>query len=283
MSGSSAIASARRRRTAPTETPIQNIPQNQVDANNQQISTQETITPLELLKQHEYRLSQLDSIIDTRSETIITKKIKELNLLPNNKLKDSDSNTDLANNIKEIINDKITKNDTIKSLLIDIEKFEELSNLNNNYIKKIDGLIEEVNILKMLLIKNQTLAIETHTDMLKMKELQSKHDINLENINKNINNEDNPLNHLQTGNIFESLLMSSLNQKSEEEYILKSESNSENEYDNKKITIEDSIDIDNGEDHTIDIIKNEVEEQITNMESVTLTELVENIEETESL
>ena len=104
-----------------------------------------------------------------------------------------------------------------------------------------------------------------------MKELQSRQDINLENINKNINNENNPLTHLQTGNIFESLLMSSLNQKSEEEYILKSESNSENEYDNKKITIEDSIDIDNSEDHTIDIIKNEVEEQITNMESVMLT------------
>ena len=283
MSGSSAIASARRRRTAPNETPVQNIQQNQVNVNNQRISTQEIITPLELLKQHEDRLSQLDLIIDTRSETIVTKKIEELNLLQNTKLKDSDSNTDLDNNIKEIVNDKITKNDTIKSLLLNIEKFEELSNLNNNYIKKIDELTEEVNTLKMLLIKNQTLAIETHTDMLKMKDLQSKHDINLENINKNIDNEDNPLKHLQKGNIFESLLMSSLNQKNEEEYILKSESNSENEYDNKKITIEDTIDIDNIEDHDIDIIKNEVKEQVTDMEPVILRELVENIEETEGV
>ena len=116
MSGSSAIASARRRRTAPNETPVQNIQQNQVNVNNQRISTQEIITPLELLKQHEDRLSQLDLIIDTRSETIVTKKIEELNLLQNTKLKDSDSNTDLDNNIKEIVNDKITKNDTIKSL-----------------------------------------------------------------------------------------------------------------------------------------------------------------------
>tara|TARA_B110000014_G_C19995788_1_gene515926 strand:+ start:69 stop:920 length:852 start_codon:yes stop_codon:yes gene_type:complete len=283
MSGSSAIASARRRRTAPNETPVQNIQTNQVNVNNQQITSQETITPLELLKQHEDILSQLDLLIDTRSETIVTKKIEELNLLQNTNLKESGSNTDLDNNIKEVINDKISKNDTIKSLLLNIERFEELSNLNNNYIKKIDELTEEVNTLKMLLIKNQTLAIETHTDMLKMKDLQSKHDINLENINKNIDNEDNHLKHLQSGNIFESLLMSSLNQKNEEEYILKSESNSENEYDNKKITIEDTIDIDNIEDHTINIIKNEVKEKVTDMEQVMLTELVENIEETEGV
>lgn len=283
MSGSSAIASARRRRTGPNETPVQNIQSNQVNVNNQQITKQETITPLELLKQHEDIISQLDLMIDTRSENIVTKKIEALNLLQNTNLKESGSNTDLDNNIKEIVNDKILKNDTIKSLLLNIEKLEELSNLNNNYIKKIDELTEEVNTLKMLLIKNQTLAIETHTDMLKMKDLQSKHDINLENINKNIDNEDNHLKHLQSGNIFESLLMSSLNQKNEEEYILKSESNSENEYDNKKITIEDTIDIDNIEDHTINIIKNEVKEKVTDMEQVMLTELVENIEETEGV
>ena len=285
MSGSSAIASARRRRTGPNETPVQNIQSNQININNKQITKQETITPLELLKQHEDIISQLDLMIDTRSENIVTKKIEELNLLQNTNLKESGSNTDLDNNIKEIVNDKISKNDTMKSLLLNIEKLEELSNLNNNYIKKIDELTEEVNTLKMLLIKNQTLAIETHTDMLKMKDLQSKHDINLENINKHFNNEDNTLKHLQRGNIFESLLMSSLNQKNEEENILKSETNSENDYDNKKIIIEDDtdIDIDNIEDHNIDIIKNEVKEQVTDMEPVMLRELVENIEETEGV
>lgn len=287
MSGSSAIASARRRRTAPNELPVQQNQQSgqgQVNINTRQTITQETITPLELLKQHEQQLSDLDSLIDSRLEIIVTKKIEELNLLQNTKLKESDSNIDL-DNIKEIINDKILKNDTIKSLLLNIERFEELSNLNNNYIKKIDELTEEVNTFKMLLIKNQTLTIEIQSDILKMKELQSKHDINLENIHKDINIENSPLNQLHTGNIFESLLMSSLKQKNEEEYILNSESNSENECNNKKITIEDDIDIDidNIEDHTIDIIKNEVKEQVTDMESAMVTELVETAEVTDSL
>ena len=206
MSGSSAIASARRRRTAPdppiqTNQQNQQNQQNQVNVNNNQQLTQETITPLELLKQHEEKLSDLDNIINNKVENIITKKIDELKLLENKSNNENHSNIDLNDNIKEFINNTISKNistinDTIKSILLNIEKLGESSNLNNNYMKNLDELKEEVNTLKMLLIKNQTLAIETHSDMLKMKEIQTIQDKNLENINNTISNETNTITEL---------------------------------------------------------------------------------------
>ena len=136
MSGSSAIASARRRRTAPDQ-PMQTIQQNQqnqANVNNNQQLSQETITPLELLKQHEEKLSDLDNIINNKVENIITKKIEKLKLLENKSNNENHSNIDLNDNIKEFINNTISKNistinDTIKSILLNIEKLGELSKL----------------------------------------------------------------------------------------------------------------------------------------------------------
>ena len=281
MSGSSAIASARRRRTAP-DPPIQTNQQNQQNQGNINNRQQETITPLELLKQHEEKLSDLDNIINNRVENIVTKKIEELKLLENKSNNENNSNIDLNDNIKEFINNAISKNistinDTIKSILLNIEKLGELSNLNNNYMKNLDELKGEVNTLKMLLIKNQTLAIETHSDMLKMKDTQTIQDKYLEDINNKISDQTTSNNELEPGNIFQNLLMSSLKQNNEE-YILNSESNSENDYNNKKIIIENdelNEDIDN---ETLDIIKNEVKNIVNEDNNNEVKNVATNIE-----
>lgn len=262
MSGASAIASARRRRTTP-EPPIQSNQQNQEtqsNTNNRQQLMQETITPLELLKQHEYQLSDLDNIITNKVETLVTKKLEELNLSKNNTNKENNSNSDLNDNIREFINNEISYkitsiNDTIKSILLNIEKLGELSNLNNNYIKNLDELKGDINTLKMLLIKNQTLALETHTDMLKMKEVQTIQDKNLENINNSINNQNNSLKDIGNENIFQNLLMASLN-RTNDDYNLNSEKNSENDYNNKIIIDTDEI------PETLDIKNDNLQDEI---------------------
>ena len=298
MSGSSAIASARRRRTAPdpplqTNQQNQQNQQNQGNINNRQQLTQETITPLELLKQHEEKLSDLDNIINNRVENIITKKIEELKLLEhksnneNTSNNENNSNIDLNDNIKEFINNSISKNistinDTIKSILLNIEKLGELSNLNNNYMKNLDELKGEVNTLKMLLIKNQTLAIETHSDMLKMKDTQTIQDKYLEDINNKISDQSTSMKELEPGNIFQNLLMSSLKQNNEE-YILNSESNSENEYNNKKIIIENDEQSENFDNETLDIIKNEVKDIVSEDFKNEVKDGITNIEEIKEL
>ena len=270
MSGSSAIASARRRRTANNE-PIQtnNMQQNQVVNNNVNNSI-EKITPLELLKQHEDRINNIDNEISLKIEKMISNKTEEMNLkIMNlmNELNEKKSNNNLDNNVKEFINYEISKNistinDTIKSILLNIEKFEELSNLNNNYVKNVEELKNEINTLKVLLIKNQTLSLETHSDMIKMKDLQSSQDKTLENINKKLHEEKNidQSENLNASSIFEKLMLSNfnnLNMNDED-----NETDSEN-FSNKKLIIENDIDENNLSEDLITTIKNEIKE-VTN-------------------
>ena len=78
----------------------------------------------------------------------------------------------------EQINDKIENalsvkltniNDTIKSILLNIEKLSEFTTINEKNTTKIDGLINEINALKMLVIKTQTLSLETNNEIIKRK------------------------------------------------------------------------------------------------------------------
>ena len=53
---------------------------------------------------------------------------------------------------------------------MNIEKLSEFTNINEKNTNKIDGLVNEMNALKMLVIKTQTLSLETNNDIIKMKD-----------------------------------------------------------------------------------------------------------------
>jgi len=168
MSGAAAVASARRRRAngAPEPSPRQrqvNNTQPVPESNNQ-------MTPLQILQLHDDKLTSLEEDFESRVEKIILEKMNKSNI--------SDSNIS-DSNIMEQINDKIENalsvkltnvNDTIKSILLNIEKLSEFTTINEKNTTKIDGLINEINALKMLVIKTQTLSLETNNDIIKMKD-----------------------------------------------------------------------------------------------------------------
>ena len=193
MSGAAAVASARRRRAngAPEPSPrqrqvnnIQPVP----ESNNQ-------MTPLQILQLHDDKLSSLEQDFESRVEKIILEKMNKSN----------SSNTSDPN-IMEQINDKIENtlsvkltnvNDTIKSILLNIEKLSEFTTINEKNTNKIDGLVNEINALKMLVIKTQTLSLETNNDIIKMKD--SIKDLEeYKNSPNNLNEMDNGLNFMKT-------------------------------------------------------------------------------------
>ena len=171
MSGAAAVASARRRRAngAPEPTP----PQRQVNNNQRQAepTSNNQMTPLQILQLHDDKLSSLEKEFDSRVEKIILEKMNS------NMFNSSDPNV-LDSNIMELINNKIEHtlsklinvNDTIKSILLNIEKLSEFTSINEKNTIKIDGLVNEINALKMLVIKTQTLSLETNNDIIKMKD-----------------------------------------------------------------------------------------------------------------
>lgn len=191
MSGAAAVASARRRRAngAPEPMPPQrqvnnNQRQPQPDSNNQ-------MTPLQILQLHDDKLSSLEQDFESRVEKIILEKMNKSNM----------SNTS-DSNIMEQINDKIENalsvkltnvNDTIKSILLNIEKLSEFTNINEKNTNKIDGLVNEINALKMLVIKTQTLSLETNNDIIKMKD-SIKELEEFKNSGNNFNEMENGLN-----------------------------------------------------------------------------------------
>jgi len=148
MSGSSAVASARRRR-AGTQSEI-GQPQ-QSDRQNINEMEEKKMTPLEVLQLHDDKLSNLETNLDSRINNIIKEKLNK--------------------EIDEIVSLKVQNiNDTIKSILLNIEKLSEFTNLNEKNSSKINDLINEINALKMLVIKSQTLALETNRDLIKVKD-----------------------------------------------------------------------------------------------------------------
>ena len=195
MSGAAAVASARRRRAngAPEPSP----PQRQINNNQRQPESNNQMTPLQILQLHDDKLSSLEQDFESRVEKIILEKMTKLNT--------SDSNIS-DSNIMEQINDKIENalsvkltniNDTIKSILLNIEKLSEFTNINEKNTSKIDGLVNEINALKMLVIKTQTLSLETNNDIIKMKD--SIKDLEeYKNSPNNLNEMDNGLNFMKT-------------------------------------------------------------------------------------
>jgi len=200
MSGASALASARRRRAGaeppslnqPTRQQSTNIPQ-QTDTNNDQ-----KYTPLQILQIHETKIKTLE---ETLEETLDEKILAVINKTIDDKLEayqskniSNDSNIvneEMNSKIETLLSNKLVGvNDTIKSILINIEKLSNLSVFNEKATNKIDELINEMNGLKMLVIKNQTLSLEINGEMIKMKNTIKDIESNVQEI-KSSNNTDN--------------------------------------------------------------------------------------------
>lgn len=202
MSGASALASARRRRAGAEPTPIN---QNQQNRQTQQteINTDQKYTPLQILQLHDTKIKTLEETLDEKILALVNKTVDEKlktyqEATTSNNLKDENVINDNVNSkIESLMSAKlIGVNDTIKSILINIEKLSNLSIFNEKATNKIDELIHEMNSLKMLVIKNQTLSLETNGEMIKMKDnikdVDSKvNDLQISNNNENIFNMEN--------------------------------------------------------------------------------------------
>ena len=172
MSGASAMAAARRRRTGPQESTIGS-------QSNKQVTIQENIvqepsnqlTPLQILKLHDTKIKKLEELLqentntNTNINTNINTNTRQDNL-------DEDKILDLmSQKIEGIVSQKINNmNDTIKSILLNIEKLSNVANINEKNLNKTEEFTNELNALKMLVIKNQTLSLEINNDVIKIKD-----------------------------------------------------------------------------------------------------------------
>ena len=115
------------------------------------------------------------------------------------------------------INPEIHLDDNLKKFIKN-----EIQNFNTIYMKNLDDLKTEMDTIKMLLIKNQTLSLETNTEIINIKNTINLHNKEIKELKENINNFDNienSNNYEKTKVIFENLLMSELsNINNTEEY-----------------------------------------------------------------
>tara|TARA_Y100000741_G_scaffold14141_2_gene11191 strand:+ start:6497 stop:7312 length:816 start_codon:yes stop_codon:yes gene_type:complete len=140
MSGSSAVASARRRRAEPTPQSIvqpgkNSTSSNQINTQNDSSQKQQT-TPLLLLQEHDKKLKEFEANLE-KNIVEISKKV-------------------LAENLKHFNLDKP---------LIATKEFD-----SGPLIEKFDTLLSNFDELKTLVIKSQNMSLETNTEMLKIKD-----------------------------------------------------------------------------------------------------------------
>ena len=135
MSGASAVASARRRRAEPTPQTITpstpNIPQparNNIDDDSQK----QPVTPLQILQAHDLKIKELETTLESKVVEISKAVVEE--------------------NLKHLI----------------LNNGPSASPDDSSLEKRIDKLTENLEELKMLVIKNQTLGLETNGEMLKL-------------------------------------------------------------------------------------------------------------------
>ena len=163
----------------------------------------QSLTPLQILQLHDNKLKDLEALmIELNSEDYITNVVEEkINALMQEKLlafsseldkiapsTTSNSNSDLEAkiqimetsiqtsiqtnlNIQNVRLDEFKEN-TIKmiELLTSKENHVSSTNVITSNVEKIDMLTKEVNELKLLVIKSQTLALETCNSILSMKD-----------------------------------------------------------------------------------------------------------------
>ena len=199
MSGSSAMASARRRRAGNVETPIQsnqsnqNSSQNNVQDSNLVATSNQRMTPLQILKIHDDKLK------------ILEESINKINLLDltNNKVNSNENHTNNNTNNNTINNNKLNEikfeqlnsqiihlSEIVKSLQINIENISKLNIIENDQYKIINDGILEINNLKNLVLDTQKNIIDIKNDISLTKSSYEKHDTILQNLNfENTNND----------------------------------------------------------------------------------------------
>jgi hypothetical protein len=222
MSGASAMAAARRRRAGSQE-PNQMQYNNRQPSSNQDNQVKEIdntnikMTPLEILKMHDTKISKLEELIN-KDYYVENEKIS--NEFDENKIEEL-----LSRKMETLVSSKLNNiNDTIKSILINIEKLSNIANINEKNLNKTEEFINELNALKMLVIKNQTLSLETNNDIIKIKDEIT----DIKNVINDDNNSDND--NMANANALFKSMFSSMN--NEEESIF------------EKINIDDDSDVD---------------------------------------
>jgi len=231
MSGSSAMASARRRRAGNPDPPTQSshvVNEN----NNLEVSSSQRMTPLQILKIHDDKLKILEECINKINLTDQTNN----NVLNTNS--NINTNIDKVNELNEIkfeqLNTKIGHlSEIVKSLHINIENISKLNIIENDQYKIINDGILEMNNLKNLIIDTQKDIINIKNDISLSKSLHDKHDSILQNLN--FENTDNDAEML-----FKSVLEEQLNTNFSFDKI--SISNDE-EYDINDINISNDIEV----------------------------------------
>ena len=231
MSGSSAMASARRRRAGNPDPPIQSnqvTSQNNDQGNNVEISSSQRMTPLQILKIHDDKLK------------ILEESINKINLIDktNNNGSNINSNINKVNELNEIkfeqLNTKIIHlSEIVKSLQINIENISKLNIIENDQYKIMNDGILEMNNLKNLIIDTQKDIINIKNDINLSKSLYDKHDNILQNLN--FENTDNDAEML-----FKSVLEEQLNSNFSFDKISIS---NDDEYDNNDLNILNDIEV----------------------------------------
>ena len=165
MSGASAIASARRRRAEPVATPVpplitqqstqKSTPASKANVTPNDNTPKQSMKPLEILQIHDSKLRAIEESMD--------EKIIEL------------SKVVVHENLKFLIQE-VEAIKTSNSSLRD-ELSASISNTNGSVsfdssplVERISTLSDNYDELKTLVIKSQQQSIDTHTEMLKMKD-----------------------------------------------------------------------------------------------------------------
>ena len=229
MSGSSALASARRRRASaqPDNVNISIQESNKekpMPAINEE--TRSKIPPLQLLQLHDSKINELEEGLEDKITSVVSNVVNKLLIENNiklksevvkyteNKLAESFSNVKININYDEIIS-KVTNslseeytskfteiNNSLASLTDNVEKTPS-SNLDENLIEKIDNLNNEMNNLKTLVIKNQTLSLESSVETNKLRDLLHSMKDKIETIENSLNNSQNNDTEMLLRNMFQ--------------------------------------------------------------------------------
>jgi len=142
MSGSAANASARRRRAASTSDIQDNVERQPVSVANKQTKMSE---PLALLYNHEEKLRELDEFDGELVDKM------------NNQ---EQFNSSIVRKIKDIegtINESLKSNDTDENN----KKMDDILKINKDYSLRIEEMLKEINVLKLMIIKSQALSLDS--------------------------------------------------------------------------------------------------------------------------
>jgi len=216
----SALASARRRRTAPEPPITQNVAQS--TSANKQVQKEapreptQTLTPLQILQIHDVKLKELDTLVtEFTSDEFLTKfvddRLESLVSVKNDEMPDNNSsmpsmNVERLELLEKKIDDKIElQNIRIAEFKTSVQEL--LNNIKENIqtqitsnstllnekfsqtlerIKGINNISAEFNELKLLVIKSQNMALETSNAVHKLSEQCNSNGVTIKALEDNM-------------------------------------------------------------------------------------------------